>query len=165
MRHQQINIEARKKCQCYPMSMRIEQNMANNFTYKNSTNEWELIRDIKSLLHLYLNKIPPPPPPPPLPKTVWRKDLQWLQLLTTLNCFQPSFKREFQSFMFTKTSQDILQVWILDKGFFRCLRPLTIIHWTICECEKTNRLQLHVYILFTASSIKQVKIKLFTNVF
>lgn len=43
------------------MSMRIEQNMANDLTYKNNTNEWELFRDIKSPLHLYLNNPPPPP--------------------------------------------------------------------------------------------------------
>lgn len=32
-------------------------------------------------------------------------------MLNGLILFQPSFKREFQSFMFAKTSEDILQVW------------------------------------------------------
>lgn len=32
-------------------------------------------------------------------------------MLDGLILFQPSFKREFQSFMFAKTSEDILQVW------------------------------------------------------
>lgn len=32
-------------------------------------------------------------------------------MLNVLILFQPSFKREFQSFMFAKTSEDILQVW------------------------------------------------------
>ena len=32
-----------------------------------------------------------------------------------LTLFQPSFKREFQSFMFAKTSEDIVQVWITCK--------------------------------------------------
>ena len=32
-------------------------------------------------------------------------------MLNGLILFQPSFKCEFQSFMFAKTSEDILQVW------------------------------------------------------